>query len=237
MQKDAPTVMFIPIPPAPDSRAPSWHNYWSSEKECHQWLLAVLQRVPEIQVFDELGLVDIYGNRARADIGIVIDRGYGQHLLVVEIKHKVTISANAAAAYVQAYHYRDMCIASDSRLPGSVNGRSPVFAFAGVFTNICMSPNRPMDRDHHEHRCDGMGILATSLKVGNIEGDPRNNRLSFHAGEQRLFNLTHDEKSLEWCSVADSYLFGREKRNGGRRDRQTVAEKFFEMQQTFKELF
>lgn len=216
-----------------------YHNdFWTSEKECHTWLLNVLREVYEFEVIDEPNLVDIFGNKARADIGVLIRRGRERMcFFVIEIKHRVMFSTNAAAAYVQAYHYREMCIVNDPRLPECVNGRSPVFAFAGVFTDICSNPDQWMGhRDLHGTRCDGMGILATSLKVGNVQGDPRNNRLVFQVGEQRLFSLKDDERHIDWCSVNDKYMFGSEKRNGTRRERKSVAERFVESQ-TFVELF
>lgn len=233
---NAATDVFIPIPPGPAVRqytGSSRHDYWSSEKECHAWLLDVLCHTYEIQVFDEPRLVDIYGNKARADIGVLLYRNGNPLFFVIEIKCSATLSTNASQAFIQAYHYREMCVVDDQRLPSSVNGKSPTFSFAGVFVS-----SEESDRDHHEHRCDGMGILAANMKVGNAYFRQRHGVLLFRAGDMRLFSVpVLGDGPIDWQTTADAYLFGRERRNGGRRDRQTVAEKFFEMQQTFKELF
>ena len=213
--------VFIPIPPRP--------TVWASEKECHQWLLNILYDTYDIEVFDEPRLKDIYGNNARADIGVLIDRGNKSFFFVIEIKHQADRSTNAAAALIQAYHYREMCVVDDDRVPEWVNGKSPTFAFAGVFTPTC---------DMHGGRRDGMGILASNMKVGNILGHPESGNLLFRSGDMRLFSVPVDcTTPISWQTTADAYLFGSERRNGSRRDRQSVAERFFEMQQTFAELF
>ena len=211
------------------------YDRWSSEKEMKYWLLEILLQCHEIQVFDEPRLIDIYDKPARADIGIVVRRREEYCFFAIELKHRAQISANASAAYSQAYHYRDMCIVTDDRLPKSVRGRSPSLAFAGLFDMKGIDLNTRCV-PHHEHRMIGMDLLSTHLKVGSVRNYDWRNQVVFYFGEMRLFDINVFTGQICWNHVIDNYIFGSEKRNGSRRVRQSVAERFVEVK-TLAELF
>lgn len=226
---------FSDIAALPEHQLSADYDKWGSEKEMKHWLLHVLLKCPDIQVFDEPHLVDIYDNPARADIGIVVRRRNQDCFFAIELKNRAQISANASAAYSQAYHYRDMCIVTDDRLPKSVMGRSPALAFAGLFDMRAPGHNQPA-ATHHQARWFGMDILSTHLKVGSVRHYKWHDNIAFYFGEMRLFDIDGYEGVVRWNHVIDNYIFGSEKRNGSRRVRQSVAERFVEVK-TLAELF
>jgi hypothetical protein len=211
------------------------YDKWNSEKEMKCQLLDILLRCSEIQVFDEPRLIDIYDNQVRADIGIVVRRREQDCFFAIELKNRAQISANASAAYSQAYHYRDMCIVTDDRLPKSVRGRSPSLAFAGLFDMRPTFGGEPA-ASHHQARWFGINILCTHLKVGSVRKYKWHDNVAFYFGEMCLFTVDGYDGGVRWNHVIDNYIFGSEKRNGSRRARQSVAERFVEVK-TLAELF
>ena len=227
---------MIDFPPLPPHVEQKQFSAWNSEKHCKAWLLDIFKSAVDAYAIAEPNLVDIYGNRARADIGILVKRGNQDCFFAVELKHQANISANAAAAYAQAYHYRDMCIVNDDRLPWTVRDKSPSLAFAGVFEMQGDRWHVDSAIRHHEDRWFGMDILSTLFKVGSVRYYQKRDEVSFHFGEARIFGIRLSTGEVTWHAAADSYIFGSEKRNGSRRDRQSVAERFVEIQ-TPRELF
>ena len=218
---------------ATDNRVSAYAPVWSSEKECQAWLADKLDKVKYLRVYEEVSVTDIYGRKGRIDLGLVLPVAPHRErcFVAIELKNKTHISANACDAFVQAYHYREFCSLTDDRLPDDIYG-SPALAFAGVFDRMAQC-------DYQRERFDGMCILACQQRVGSVRCNNSrwNDEISFHMGEQLVFAVNIADKSIRWTNKAEDYVYGREKRNGSRRVRQSVAERFAEMESTIKELF
>lgn len=201
---------------------------WTTEKECHDWVDYYLSWFPEINVLDQLHMVDVFGKKARCDLGLQLYKDGEPVLFSVELKNEIHRSTNAADAYAQAFHYQEMCLVRDERITEQpLIGKSPTLSFAGVFVaESDTMTNR--DANHHAQLRLGMEVLANKLRVGSLRYYPWRGSLEFWFGENAILRLYAGGASsprLVWGAQAHNYISSSVKRNGSRRGRETIAER------------
>lgn len=201
---------------------------WSSEKESQTWLEQYLEWFPEIHTLDQIHMVDVFGSKARCDLGLQLYKDGEPVLFSVELKHEIHRSTNAADAYAQAFHYQEMCLVRDTRIhEPSLVGKSPTLSFAGIFVaESDTMTNRAAD--HHAQRRLGMEVLANKLRVGSVRYYPWRGTVEFWFGENAILRLSAGGGSspkLTWGPQAHNYISSSVKRNGSRRGRETIAER------------
>lgn len=179
------------------------------------WLVDTLTCVG-LEVHPEFQMHDLYGNKARADLAIFAEFEGRPFYFTVELKVEASLSRNAANGFAQAFHYREFCTAADDRCPDALSGTSPALSFAGIFD---------MSREKmHTDRRLGMEILTTKVGVGALRYYSWRNTLEFWLGEYKVLCLSTGGRVDPWPTGLEKYIFGKQKRNGSRRGKQSVAE-------------
>lgn len=217
---------------------------WASESACRNWVvdqfLASNQAEPprygapgvQLEVFSEVSLIDVYGNRARADICIEADGPDGNPvLLLVELKHQADILSNAVDAFVQAYQYVEFCTVVDDRLPGWL-GRSPTMGFAGLF--------HASQRDDQRWSLQGAAATAFKLRVGSLHAGPDGSLAFLVPPSNNVLVQRNTYEMFNWRGNASNLVSGRIKRNGGKDRRVSIAETFSDAMnrlRTYEDLF
>lgn len=228
---------FGPDEPIPSNAETSglFVSQWRSEAEVQRFVQDTLANNPHTRcVIPEMEMIDLFGNRARADFGIVLTSGDTEFIVAVELKHNINFSANAAEGYAQAFHYREMCLISDSRVPHRLRNRSPALAFTGVFEMTPFSGFTSLYKAHGQ-RLMGMDILSTKFGVGSLRYHPWRLSLDLYLGECWFCTIgTESNRTIQFATGFEKYVTGKHKRNGTRRDRQSVAERMASWQSLFE---
>lgn len=215
-------VPFDAHPAAVDLH-PDLEKLWETELDMQSWLVGKLRDTGVFShVVPEMEMVDVFGDKARADIGVAGRLSGESFLIAIELKLRANISANAADGFSQAYHYREMCVVNDSRMPKCFQRRSPNLAFSGVFIEAGSS--------YRNERLKGMAILTTKLRVGGVylKQWPNSDTpycISFRMGEAFIFRTDPHIHRENWHTNAGQYLFGSVKRNGSRKSNGTLGER------------
>lgn len=169
--------------------------------------------VSGLNFIEQVKTVDVFGTTGRVDFVIFGTYEDFPYSLAIELKGHFGISKNAAEGLHQAFHYREMSILTDPRLPSELRFKSPNIAFAGIL----------VQGDYrHDERLFGMEILALKFGCGIVLFD--HNGIELRMGEVHLLRIGNSHRYSRWHTSAGNYLFGSVKRAGSRRERMTYAE-------------